>query len=171
MITDKLLQKTHLKLIESYLNSSRAKLFKNYEVFESSSCVQITTAKNYGFDCLRSLIECVDKKILSEEQHLYKQFKLFLQKNEDISSTNIRFDQKNKISCNEFLNIIEQLFEQSEIVKDEKDTLIAELPLVDTNFPVSAFSFKKSFLTKNSCNKSFLIFTNESKLIDLYEKI
>lgn len=170
MITDKLLQKTHLKLIESYLNSSRAKLFKNYEVFESSSCVRITTAKNYGFDCLRSLIECADEKISPENQQ-FKQFKIFLRTNEDSSSTNIRFDQKNEISCNEFLNIIEQLFEQSEIVKNEKDTLIVELPLVDINFPVSAFSFKKSFLTKNSCNKSFLIFTNESKLIDLYEKI
>ena len=170
MMSEKPFQKTPLKLIESNLNLSRAKLFKNHEVFESSSCVRITTAKNYGFDCLRSLIECVDEKISLEDQ-LYKQFKNFLRKNEDMSSTNIRFESKNKIPGDEFLNIIEQLFEQSEIVKNEKDNLIIESTLANTNFPASAFSFKRCLQSKNGCSKNFLIFTNESELIDLYEKI
>ena len=170
MIYDKLLQKTPLKLLESNLNPSHARLFKNYEVFESSSCVRITTAKNYGFDYLRSLIECVDERI-SLEDRLYGQFDEFLQKNEDRSSTNIRFDSEDGIFRDEFVNIIARLFEQSEIVKNEKDTMIVELPLDDLNFSISAFSFKKCFQSKGNCTKSFLIFTNEPELIDLYKNV
>ena len=91
-------------------------------------------------------------------------------KNEDRTSTNIRFNQKNGISRDEFVNIIARLFEQSEIVKNEKDTMIVELPLDDLNFSISAFSFKKCFQSKGNL-KSFLIFTNDPELIDLYKKL
>jgi hypothetical protein len=166
---DKLIRKIPLKLIKRFSNSQIVELFKSYEIFESSTSVQITVSKNYSFDYIRSLIECVDERI-SLEDRLYDQFEKFLQKNEDRTSINIRFDQKNGISRDEFVNIIARLFEQSEIVKNEKDTMIVELPLDDLNFSISAFSFKKCFQSKGNL-KSFLIFTNDPELIDLYKKL
>ena len=147
MMFDKLFRKIPLKLIKRSSNSQIVELFKSYEIFESSASVRITASKNYSFDYIRSLIECVDERI-SIEDRLYVQFDEFLQKNEDRTSTNIRFNQKNGISRDEFVNIIARLFEQSEIVKNEKDTMIVELPLDDLNFSISAFSFKKCFSIK-----------------------
>jgi hypothetical protein len=169
MIYDKLFQKVPLKLLERSSDSRIVELFKSYEIFESSTFVRIAVSKNYSFDYIRSLIECVDERI-SLEDRLYVQFDEFLQKNEDRTSTNIRFNQKNGISRDEFVNIIARLFEQSEIVKNEKDTMIVELPLDDLNFSISAFSFKKCFQSKGNL-KSFLIFTNDPELIDLYKKL
>ena len=147
MMFDKLFRKIPLKLIKRSSNSQIVELFKSYEIFESSTFVRIAVSKNYSFDYIRSLIECVDERI-SIEDRLYVQFDEFLQKNEDRTSTNIRFNQKNGISRDEFVNIIARLFEQSEIVKNEKDTMIVELPLDDLNFSISAFSFKKCFSIK-----------------------
>jgi hypothetical protein len=169
MMSEKPFQKTPLKLIKRSSDSQIVELFKSYEIFESSTSVRITISKNYSFDYIRSLIECVDERI-SIEDRLYVQFDEFLQKNEDRTSINIRFDQKNGISRDEFVNIIARLFEQSEIVKNEKDTMIVELPLDDLNFSISAFSFKKCFQSKGNL-KSFLIFTNDPELIDLYKKL
>ncbi len=169
MMSEKPFQKTPLKLIERSSDSQIVELFKSYEIFESSTSVRINVLKNYSFDYIRSLIECVDERI-SLEDRLYAQFDEFLQKNEDRTSINIRFDQKNGISRDEFVNIIARLFEQSKIVKNEKDTMIVELPLDDLNFSISAFCFKKCFQSKGNF-KSFLIFTNELELIDLYKKL
>jgi hypothetical protein len=159
-----------LKLLDSCLDPFIGKIFKTYEIFESSSSVRISIFKNYDFDYIRGLIESFDDEIFLNDQP-NERFQNLLQSNKNATSTNIKFVLKNKFSEAEFLNTIKQLFELSELIKNEKDILIVKLPSEIINCAFSASCFKKQLQTKNSINERFWVFTNNTKLIDLYESI
>lgn len=144
-------------------------MFNQYhEKFESDNHSQITTATKTQLECVRILIECLDKNFF-EDENLCNLFEVFMQKKSirDLSYVEFKFYNKQ-----DKLNILlkELLFESKEL-KNQIDTIIVKLPVVDDPLINFGTNFSKRFISNNCRNESFLIFTNNQSLIELYEKL
>jgi len=156
-----------LKLIEN--TNDKYLMFNQYhEKFESNNHSQVTTATKTQLECGKILIECLDKNFF-EDETLHNLFEIFMQKKSirDLSYVEFKsYDKQDELNI-----LLNELFFESKELKNQLDTIIVKLPVVDKPLINFGTNFSKRFISNNCRDERFLIFTNNQSLIELYEKL
>ena len=157
-----------LKLVEKTDNKICDCFNEFHEKFETKKFNQVTTNTKIQLDCVMALIGCLDKNFF-ENETLHEHFDNFLQNISIELLTYVEFQTFNKQE--NLKDILNQLLIASEELKNQTDTVIVKLPVIEKNLIDLKTNFNKSFISINRKNESFLFFTNNNSLIKLYEKL
>ncbi len=158
-----------LRLVERFNKNKACSLFNQFhEKFVSKNSSQIIITTKEQFECVSTLNDCLDKHFF-EKDDLFCHFNKFWQNEKIQSTTYVEFEFYNK---QEHVNtLLQHLLAKSEEVKKQKDVVIIKLPTTVNLFFKFITNFNRTFISNNRKNESFLIFTNNVSLIELYETL
>lgn len=158
-----------LKLVEKVNIDRVCSLFNDFhEKFESKNSSQMFVTTKEQFDCVSVLMDCLDRAFF-ENDNLYYYFNKFWQNEKIRSVTYVEFQSYNKQEPIDVLLL--QLLTESEEIKKQTNTVIIKLPTTKNLCLNLSNNFNKFFKSENLKNEIFLIFTNNSSLIELYETL
>lgn len=155
--------RSRLKLVENVQDNHL--LFNQFhEKYQSSNFSLITVSTKDQLNNMQTLVECLDDRLFN-----YSYLEEFLQNKKNISTTYVNFQiYKTRENINSMLN---QLLNESEELKKQTDTIIIKLPN-DVPVPLNIkTNLNKTFISTNVKKETFIIFTNNIYLIELYEKL